>query len=214
MSFNSLLVSIVSGDKSAVTVLMLPCMWGVIFLLRLSRFSLFLWLATVWLCIGIELSVFMLLGLLSFLDELLLKYILAIISSNSFFVCCPNHDCNLGLIEPLSLLTCLSPRLSLQSVRPWAGLLPSTLNWVSPFSPLQRSCWSSWPTPAKQNLATNRARKGHGEESQAKSHRFLLFSPKFSSYLSTNTSQIFVCLWCISRGLKQLIFWGQFCLAS
>lgn len=45
------------------------------------------------------------------------------------------------------------------------------------------------------------------EEPQAKSHRFPLFSPKFSSFLSTNTSQIVLCLWCISRVLKQLIFW-------
>lgn len=126
-------------------------------------------------------------GLLRFLDELLLKYIFGHYFFKWFFcVCCPNHGCNLGLTEPLSPLTCLSSRLSLQSIRPRAGLLPTTLNWVSPLSPLQRSCWSSQPAPAKQNLATNKAPKGHGRSPRPKvtdSH----CSPQSSAVSSAQT---------------------------
>lgn len=149
---------------------------------------LFLWLATVWLCTGMERSVFMLLEVcwdswMSFSNTFL-----AIISLNGFCVCvcCPNHGCNLGLTEPLSPLTRLSSRLSLQSIRPRAGLLPTTLNRVSPFSPLQRSCWSSQPAPAKQNIATNRAQKGHGRSPRPKvtdSH----CSPQSSAVSSAQT---------------------------
>lgn len=98
LSFNSLLVSTVSGDKSAVIVWMLPYIGGVIFLLLLPRFSLFLWLATVWLCTGMELSVFMLLEVCwdswtSFSSNTFL----AIISLNDFCVCvAPTMAATLG----------------------------------------------------------------------------------------------------------------------
>lgn len=61
--------------------------------------------------------------------------------------------------------------------------------------------------PSQAKPCYQQSSKRSWEEPQAKSHRFPLFSPKFSSFFSTNTSQIVVCLWCISRVLKSLIFW-------
>lgn len=188
LSFNSLLVSTVSGDKSAVIVWMLPYMGGVIFLLLLPRFSFSLACNSLTMHRYGALCIYATWGLLRFLDELL-KYIFGHYFFKWFLcvcVCCPNHGCNLGLTEPLSPLTRLSSRLSLQSIRPRAGLLPTTLNRVSPFSPLQRSCWSSQPAPAKQNIATNRAQKGHGRSPRPKvtdSH----CSPQSSAVSSAQT---------------------------
>lgn len=98
LSFNSLLVSTVSGDRSAVIEWMLPYTGGVVFLLLLPRFSLFLWLTTAWLCTGMERSAFMLLEVcwdswMSFSSNTFL----AIISLNGFFVCvAPTMAATLG----------------------------------------------------------------------------------------------------------------------
>lgn len=188
LSFNSLLVSTVSGDRSAVIEWMAPLYRRSCFSLAASKiFSFSLAHNSLTMHRYGALCIYATWGLLRFLDELFLKYIFGHYFFKWFFcVCCPNHGCNLGLTEPLSPLTCLSSRLSLQSIRPRAGLLPTTLNWVSPFSPLQRSCWSSQPAPAKQNLATNKAPKGHGRSPRPKvtdSH----CSPQSSAVSSAQT---------------------------
>lgn len=164
---------------------------------------LFLWLATVWLCTGMERSVFMLLEVcwdswMSFSNTFL-----AIISLNGFFVCVLPQPC----LQPWANRATVPPHSpvfkTVTSINKATGR--AAAHHSKPSEPLltlaeKLLVLTTFPSQAKP--CYQQSSKRSWEEPQAKSHRFPLFSPKFSSFFSTNTSQIVVCLWCISRVLK------------
>lgn len=202
LSFNSLLVSTVSGDKSAITVWMLPYTGGVIFLLLLPRFSFSL--ACNSLCTGMERSVFMLLEVcwdswMSFSSNTFL----AIISLNGFCVCVLPQPwlqpwANRATVPPHSPV--FKTVTSINKATGRAAAYHSKLS--EPLLTLAEKLLVLTACPSQAKPCYQQSSERSWEEPQAKSHRFPLFSPKFSSFFSTNTSQIVVCLWCISRVLK------------
>lgn len=79
---------------------------------------------------------------------------------------CPNQDYNLTLVEPLVLLTCLPPRLSLSTAP----------NWVSSHWSQHRSCWFRWPPNLEPVCQISRGVwwSSHGP----RRHRFPSFLPE------------------------------------
>lgn len=168
-------------------ILMLPCMWWALFLLLLLRFSVSLACNNLAImCLDIDYFVF-----------LLLEVCWASWMSEN-----PPHIC----FWPLFLqIVFVLPQPGLQ---PWAnraivlphlpifkivtstskatdpGLLSRTLlNWMSPFSLLQRRSWSSQPIPARQKFPSSRTGKRAWQEPQAECHWFSLLLPKVQQFL-------------------------------